>query len=752
MKSMLNRHAVRACCQWMLLLSLAMASICQAAAPKPTLTVPADAAPYSETSQSFSWAANGVEVSAYALTLGSSAGESDVHNSGMLAPDTLSETVNGIGTVPTLYIRLWHRDINGRWGYADSTAIATGGVNPPTIDSPERGSVFSADSQQLRWQDNGTNVTRYWLFAGSTRGGQEYLNRSVNRATGYTLTNLPTDGSTIYVRLWYFRNGWRYTDHRYTALNTSGSAPVSALPSLIEPEIDSLLTQSETTLRWQNNNFEPENYWIYAGTSLGSADIVSSGALGTANEYLLSDIPLDESIIYIRLWYTASNNNRNWDYTDYSFSSKLYGGPQITSPMPGATLSEEQQSFDWTANGEQVQSYQLLLGHGEGASDIYDSGTLDRNTLAATVESIPQTGQTLYLSLRYRIRGTWFEDHYRYQSLASHGFYEPFDADISRWSNVNGDWYNADGQRLATAVDDNWALAVYAGDTFSDFDYSARVRRLSASDQPVFLSIRGNGEAQDQDCWCAGTSCYSFEISNSQDYAVWSCTDSEWEPLVRPTHSAVINPGDAWNDLRVVAEGEALSFFINEQRVWQGRDSAHGSGLVGIGLVNHDENEQHTLEVEWAALTVINATQNLAAQGIATQSSTDFGGDAARAIDGDRDGDHFNNSVTHTGRQRQPWWQVDLGKQAELESLQIYNREDCCSERLRDVHVFSSATDMRYRRLAELLDDGSVSHQLITGVLDHATAVALSGTARYIRLQLDGRDYLSLAEIEVIGR
>jgi hypothetical protein len=73
----------------------------------------------------------------------------------------------------------------------------------------------------------------------------------------------------------------------------------------------------------------------------------------------------------------------------------------------------------------------------------------------------------------------------------------------------------------------------------------------------------------------------------------------------------------------------------------------------------------------------INSVDNVAAQGNATQSTTAYGGDATRAIDGNTDGDYFkSNSVTHTAVSDDPWWEVDLGAEKDLAQVVIWNRTD----------------------------------------------------------------------------
>ena len=60
----------------------------------------------------------------------------------------------------------------------------------------------------------------------------------------------------------------------------------------------------------------------------------------------------------------------------------------------------------------------------------------------------------------------------------------------------------------------------------------------------------------------------------------------------------------------------------------------------------------------------------------ASQSSTDGGGEASRAIDSDRNGDFDAASTTLTKAQDDPWWEVDLGADTPLEEVAIWNRTD----------------------------------------------------------------------------
>ncbi len=78
-----------------------------------------------------------------------------------------------------------------------------------------------------------------------------------------------------------------------------------------------------------------------------------------------------------------------------------------------------------------------------------------------------------------------------------------------------------------------------------------------------------------------------------------------------------------------------------------------------------------------AEVEVLSGGKNVARRGKAKQSSTDFGGVAARAIDGNKDGSFGKGGQTHTkGSSRDPWWEVDLGREVSVESIRVWTRSE----------------------------------------------------------------------------
>src|SRR5207253_4015575 len=65
--------------------------------------------------------------------------------------------------------------------------------------------------------------------------------------------------------------------------------------------------------------------------------------------------------------------------------------------------------------------------------------------------------------------------------------------------------------------------------------------------------------------------------------------------------------------------------------------------------------------------------RNVARRGKANQKNTSKGGDAAKAIDGNK----AQGGQTYTEEDTaNPWWEVDLGQEFPIDSIVVYNRTD----------------------------------------------------------------------------
>src|SRR4051794_10530699 len=83
----------------------------------------------------------------------------------------------------------------------------------------------------------------------------------------------------------------------------------------------------------------------------------------------------------------------------------------ITSPAPGATLTNTSQAFAWSA-GTGATGYMLRVGNAVGGSDIYLSP--QTTALSATATNLPMDGRKLYVRLGTLAAGVWTNKDYTY--------------------------------------------------------------------------------------------------------------------------------------------------------------------------------------------------------------------------------------------------------------------------------------------------------------------------------------------------
>jgi len=173
----------------------------------------------------FEWTDNGTFVSEYMLTLGTASGGDDIYSSGSLGTQT-SVRVFGIPfTGGTIHARLFYR-MNGSWLHEDFsyTAAPPPPIHTPTgpgMVSPTPGSQLQSSRVTFRWSANDASVDAFALWVGTSSGGYDVFNSGtswVGPITTVTLSGLPVNGRTVYVRLWWQIGGsWQHQDYTYTA-------------------------------------------------------------------------------------------------------------------------------------------------------------------------------------------------------------------------------------------------------------------------------------------------------------------------------------------------------------------------------------------------------------------------------------------------------------------------------------------------------------------------------------------------------
>jgi hypothetical protein len=110
--------------------------------------------------------------------------------------------------------------------------------------------------------------------------------------------------------------------------------------------------------------------------------------------------------------------------------------------------------------------------------------------------------------------------------------------------------------------------------------------------------------------------------------------------------------------------------------------------------------------------------------------------DASGAVDGQKTG----KWGFHTENEENPWWQVDLGRSVPVDRVVITNRGDGLGDRAARMRILLSEDGKEFRQAYQ--HDG-------TPFLKDLSVPLKGAAGRFVRLQLPGRSYFHLDEVEV---
>jgi hypothetical protein len=172
---------------------------------------------------------------------------------------------------------------------------------------------------------------------------------------------------------------------------------------------------------------------------------------------------------------------------------------------------------------------------------------------------------------------------------------------------------------------------------------------------------------------------------------------------------------------------------------------------VRIGI---DMDSDGILDADDARPNVPDAAPvNLAVSGTTTAASVwDGNHTAAKAIDGNTMGYFDQNSMLHTAGGTNDWFQDDLGTNAQINLIQLFNRWDCCANRLANVSVFVSQYPFVSPDVNQTGAQLGVKEYFLSGLQATLAQIPVQAAGRYVRVQLNAAGVpLQLAEVRIIG-
>ncbi len=292
----------------------------------------------------------------------------------------------------------------------------------PTINSPAPGSQLPGSSVTFSWTANGTTVSQWWIHVGTSQGDFDLFDSgSLGGSLSDTVSGLPTNGGAVWVRLWYLDPvSWKSIDVQYTAANGGGGGT----PSITSPTPGSTLPGSSASFTWAFNGAAVTDVWL-EGTTVPQAQaqstLFSSGSLGTSLSYTATGLPTNGQTIYIQLYYLV---NGNWSMIEVQYTMASTGGgggtPNMVAPAPGSVLTGSTVTFSWDADGTAVSQWWMHVGTSQGATDLFDSGSLG-GALSTTVSSLPTNGGTVWVRLWYLDPTSWKSIDVQYTAAPNGG-------------------------------------------------------------------------------------------------------------------------------------------------------------------------------------------------------------------------------------------------------------------------------------------------------------------------------------------
>ena len=217
----------------------------------------------------------------------------------------------------------------------------------PLVTNPVPGTQLAGGTETFQWSANGASVSEWWLYVGTSVGGKEiHDSGSIGGALSATVSGLPTDGSTVWVRLWYVSGSWQYIDFQYS------TAAGAVEPAIIAPAPGAQLAGATETFQWSANNAVVSGWTLTVGASVGGNDYYDSGSLGGATlSATVTSLPVDGNVVWVRLQYFTDQLYS----IDYQYIAAVGTSvPAIITPAPGAQLAGTTETFQWSANGASV--------------------------------------------------------------------------------------------------------------------------------------------------------------------------------------------------------------------------------------------------------------------------------------------------------------------------------------------------------------------------------------------------------------
>ncbi len=353
-------------------------------------------------------------ASKYELKIGTSQNKNDLMHKMVNAPAPIHFQIPD-HNLSAIYVRL-RAKINGQWEQQDYIYLTPRAkIETAKLTSPQPGSMLSESSLDFQWTE-GNDVEAYRLSIGIRPGDQTIYSEEPGLHTYATIESIPHDGNVVFARLESKINGqWYYEDYSFGTENPNLS------PALIDvPPPGSMLTQSEMKFSWSRGEGIP-SYHIDVGSSKGGKDVFSK-SVGNNTSVIITNIPLNEKSLFVRLW---SKIDTLWEYVDYEYNTAkpIFSPARITRVINYTETWDTSMHFEWE-DQEGFLNYKLQVGTQLGHWDLFDQ-ELGGQSYAEVPHVNADAIDTIYVRLWSGVDTTWMFEDYLFKVGSDYSAFHP---------------------------------------------------------------------------------------------------------------------------------------------------------------------------------------------------------------------------------------------------------------------------------------------------------------------------------------
>lgn len=347
------------------------------------ITSPADGAVDVDTRQPLTWTTV-AGAQAYFLYVGTTPGERDLISSG--ETQATSRSIASLPPGQTVFARLYTKYEN-RWRFTEISFTTRAAAQ---FVSPKHGAKDVTAEQLATWTSL-PNAAAYYLIAGSSPGGRDYIDTGELQATSYPLSALPR-GATVYLRLsTRVGQSWKFVEATITT---------DARARLLAPLDGATNVPRHSLITWSSVP-GADAYFLYVGTTPGAKDLINSAE--TSKTSWPADVLPAGQTVYARIWTKFAGR---WGFVDSSFTMRA--GAVLDGKLPNGAQIDTRNALTWQPVAG-ADRYYVYVGTTPGAKDLIDSSEITRTN--QPLLGLPG-GRPIYVRLYSFIGGRWLFEEY----------------------------------------------------------------------------------------------------------------------------------------------------------------------------------------------------------------------------------------------------------------------------------------------------------------------------------------------------